>query len=489
MSIFDGLKNRVRNWLDLDDYSVSVTEYRDRVERMREYRKGKQAIQIKKRTNQPDDNLVVNFCGLIVDRSVSLLFGDGIEIDLGDNEETTDEEGNKVSETSNRQAYIDEVLDANKQEIFFHKIGVLGAESGDCYVKIQPDMLEDETLPRLIALDPELVDLESDPQDFEHILAYNIRYDLMENVGGQAKKVKYWERTQHKGATVFDEKGRVIKEGAVDENGQAVIDPTAWEVITFRKVATAWEVYGDIVDWPYSFPPICHWQNLPSPISCHGEADLSEDVITLQDAFNFVASNEKKIIRLHAHPKTIGTGFNAKDLDTAPDKMIILPSPEAKVYNVEMQSDLAETNAFMLMLRQALFDITRTVDISSMADKLGALTNFGLHVLYADALFKLGTKRELYGDGIQDLVSRLLQLKKMDPDPGNIVWPDMLPVNETEVMATLRQEMELGLVSKQTAAKERGRDLETEQALIDEEKNKAGGNEEEILARLIARGT
>jgi len=43
-------------------------------------------------------------------------------------------------------------------------------------------------------------------------------------------------------------------------------------------------------------------------------------------------------------------------------------------------------------LRQIIFDVTRNMDISSMKDKVGALTNFGLRILFFDALNKLATK-------------------------------------------------------------------------------------------------
>jgi hypothetical protein len=71
--------------------------------------------------------------------------------------------------------------------------------------------------------------------------------------------------------------------------------------------------------------------------------------------------------------------------------------------NSKPLGDLASSQQFLLTLRQSLFDITQTVDISSMTDKLGALTNFGLRVLYADALAKLEQKRRLYGDALLDI--------------------------------------------------------------------------------------
>jgi len=125
-----------------------------------------------------------------------------------------------------------------------------------------------------------------------------------------------------------------------------------------------------------------------------------------------------------------------------------------------MQSDLASSQNFFLSMRQALFDITRTVDIDSIADKLGALTNFGLKVLYQDALSKIHSKRELYGDALIVLNSRLLEMNGMDNDAGEIIWPEVLPENGKELSEEIKLDMEMGLVDKQTASTIKGYDWE-----------------------------
>jgi hypothetical protein len=484
-----GIMDRVRSWFTgwlLQEGGPEYTTYYDRVELMRSYRAGKQRPQIKVKYLQPDDNLTINFCSLIVDRTVSLLFGNGIEFDMGE-EDTKEvgEDGKKV--VGNKQAYVDAVMDANKQEILFHRAGILGSESGDCYIKIVPGGIEHEGVlyPRLIVLDPMLMRMECDPQDFEKITSYNISYNARE----QGREVAYWERTQHKGKAIYTLDGKLIRAGLKDDKGQDISDDSMWEVVTMKSNDASsgkWVVIEPIIPWEYNFPPIVHWQNLPNPVSANGVPDLTDDVRVLQDSINFSASNIRKIIRLHAQPTTIGKGFNATKVDVEPGKMLLIPA-DADVKNLEMQSDLSSSNAFLLMLRQALFDITRTVDISSMADKLGALTNFGLRVLYADALFKLGTKRELYGDGIEELVRRLLILNGMDEDPGEIIWPDMLPENDVEKLNTQRQEMDLKLKSPQTVASERGIDFEKEQVLLSEVKDNSA-SEDEMIARLINRG-
>jgi hypothetical protein len=184
---------------------------------------------------------------------------------------------------------------------------------------------------------------------------------------------------------------------------------------------------------------------------------------------NFVASNINRILRYHAHPKTWGRGFSGQldKLSWGADDLIKIPTDTGQIANLEMQSDLASSTRFMEVLRQSLFDISQTVDISSMADKLGALTNFGLRVLFFDAMNKLGTKRQLYGDGLTELNRRLLVLGgKQADDPGRVVWQDVLPVNELDQANTLQVDLNSGIVSKETAATKRGYDWKTEEVRI-----------------------
>jgi hypothetical protein len=109
-----------------------------------------------------------------------------------------------------------------------------------------------------------------------------------------------------------------------------------------------------------------------------------------------------------------------------------------------------------------------------MADKLGSLTNFGLRVLYQDALSKLEEKRGLYAEGIVEINHRLLKLAGApDTDGGEVKWHDVLPANEAEVSQAIRTDLELGLVSKQTASGLRKYVWEDEETRIASEKASA----------------
>ena len=384
---------------------------------------------------------------MAVDRSLSLLLGKGIEFDFGENE--------------NAGEYIKAVCKANKSNILFHKAAQYAGIYGTGYLKIVPDgvVAKDAIYPRLIAIDPYWMTIQTLSEDIETVQSYTIRYNVEVNGKNTARK----QVIARDG-----ESGWLITDYSTNFMGQ-------WVALTEQP-------------WSYTFPPMIHWQNLPQPSDVYGQSDI-EDIVELQDRYNFVASNISKIIRYHAHPKTWGreAGQSSK-ASWGPDEMILFSSPNAQISNLEMQSDLASSRAFALELRQALFDISRTVDITSLADKLGALTNFGLRVLFMDALAKNGTKQQLFGEALTENNDRLLTLANIEHDDGGIVkWHDPLPVNETEAINAVKSDLEMGLTSKQTAAQKRGYDYEQEKELIAEEKQ-AGDNIGAALLQAFGRG-
>jgi len=468
MGFIDNVKTAWQNLLTMDDYFND--ERRQRLERqatLRDYYKGVHRKQMKVRTGQADDNISLNFVGLVIERGISMLLGEGIEFDMG-GEDDEDE----------RQQYIDEVWRANRKDILLHKTAQFGGTLGTCYMKLLPDGLEsrdneNKMVPRLVPLDPLLMEIETFPEDIDEVMRYVMRFNIWDDV--EKREVARKEITER----IFT---------AIEEGGKIVgFRNDGWSVKNYKSNrAGKWELMGEEI-WDYEFAPILHWQNLPLAGSVYGKSDVI-DVIDLQDRINFIASNVSKIIRYHAHPKTMGIGLNAAPEDTAIDGFWKIPNADAKVENLEMQSDLTSSQAYLLNLRQSFFDITRTVDITSIADKLGALTNFGLRVLFYDALAKLNSKRELYGEALQELNHRILTVSEIsETDGGEVVWPDTLPTDEREEVEGLRFDLDAGLTSKQTAARERGYDYEVEQERIEEERVQ-GDNIGALLLREFNQG-
>ena len=452
MSIFDDIRNRI-----VDTIAGLVLPadyvYRRKVNMgLRAYRNGIQEKQLKVKPMQSDDNITMNFVGLVIDRSVSMLFGKGV---------TFDYESDEVED------YVNLVWEANRKELMLHKIGLTGAEGGTWYVKIIPNgkMYKGNLVTRLVCLDPSLLSIETKEDDIETVTAYNIIYMVKRD----GKDKAFCERTYLNGEAWWVKSGIIKK---TDKNGE----------IVFETIDS---------DEAFGFPvcPIIHGQNLVNIETVYGDPDVTGDVIEIQDRLNLVSSNISKIIRLHAHPLTVGKGFSGSNpIDIEPGKLV-QTSDTQDIYNVEMQSDLASSQTYLMTVRQGLFDITRTVDISSMNDKLGALTNFGLRVLYQDSLSKNETKKQLYGDALLELNRRLLVIggKEAD-DEGHIEWPDPLPVNEQEEITGLTFDIQNGLASKETIAEERGYIWLNESEKIEAEKSQGDNIGAALLANFTRGG-
>ena len=457
MGMFDNLLNnfaqRIASYIqDSREMSYKI---------LGDYTSGDHRKQLKTRPGQQDDNIIQNFVGLAVDRSVSRLFRGGVDFVLPEN-------------NTKQQEYIDLVWDLNKKGILLYQLGLHGAVYGDGYIKIIVDALNnpidnsEDVYPRLQALYPRIVRMRTNPQDMDEVIEYIIEYAV--DVAG--------------------------KETAYRENTIQQQDGT-WVIENWVKEGSAQWVLVSSVAWGYDFPPIIHWKNLPSLNSIYGDSDI-DDVINIQDKSNFTVSNTGKIIKYHASPTTILTGVNAsevKPVDNSPDKLYAIPNENAKVQNLELESDLQSSRLFALDLRQSIFDVAREVDLQSMKDKVGDITNFGLRVMYTDATDKNDTKRQLYGEAFKEVNRRLLVLSGYNgeqSDPGSIQWGDPLPVNISEEMNADKIALDMHIVTEDILAQKYadrwGMDWEDLEPLLEAENEERQRRQEELFGQQTQPG-
>lgn len=447
MGFFDGLYNTIANRIAdrlVGDAGKTIATARD-------YRDGIQRAQLNVKPGQFDDNLVLNFMGLIANRITSQVIGGGVKLDFEGEDETKQE------------AWVKACLDANHQEILFHRAEMAATEAGTGYFDLSSGVAFDReanAYPRITLLDPAFVTIETLPEDFEIVLRYIVKYKVNGPDGKERARKRVIEHLDN-----------------------------SWEIIDYHSDTydgARW-VEDSRTPWAFEFAPILHWQNLPSVDNVYGEPDISPDLMRLQDRVNFVASNLSKIIRIYAHPKMYSINAEFEKLDVGIDQIIKLVGDNADLRQLPQLGDLIGSMDYLRLLRQSMFDRARVIDIDSMQDKLGALTNFGLKVLYQDNLNLVKTKRELFGDAIEELVIRLQTIANMQPVVAECVWPDFLPVNEAEVSAAYQGDLNMGIVSKQTIADKRGYDWEKEQKRINGEKA-SGDNVGAAILRAFENG-
>ncbi len=432
----------------------------DRIDRVRDYYYGDQRTQLKTKTGQPDYNVLINVVGPVVDRSIALLVGKGVTFDLPGEDRTPADD------------YLDEVWKLSKKSILLHKAAMVGASTGTAAIQIIPDGAYsprlNKNIPRLVCQDSAFLEIQTEADDVDQHTKYTISYVVQIDGKDTGKKREII---------------RLVTPGEVAR----II---TWQIVDYLEVSGKW-IEQSRIDWPYSFPPLVVWQNLPLIGTAEGMPDVTPDIIRLQDKVNFIASNINKIIAIHASPRTVAKNLQSEpeQLTASVEQMWKISGDNSDLFNLEMQSDLSASINYLGILSRSIFDATHTVDLASMADKLGAITNFGLRVLFQDALQKLGIKRELYGDALRDINYALLVLGGFgdNADPGEVVWPDPLPVNEAEVQGVLLKDLSAEIVSKQTVAEKRGYDWENEQELMEGEKA-SQSNIGEQLIRNFNRG-
>lgn len=391
------------------------------------YYEGRHPDQLKVQRGQPNDNTVVNLARQVVDKGVSMLFGNEIEwqFDETDTAETPAEE------------YVDSVWTANDKPALLNGLAMNGALAGIAVVKIV--MREDGRI-RLINFDPAYIDICTEEEDINEVWRYRIQFTVDRNGAGVVRRE---DITRCDG-------------GWMMENFEAV---DAGPDMNWRKTAES--------VWPYEQAPIVWCQNLVNPNSVWGYTDLED--VALNDAINGSVSSTRKIIRLHASPQTIGKGVTVQQLKRGADQFWEIP-PDADVYNLEMTSDLAAARQFYLDMRAAFYAQGRMPDMSQVGN-LGALTNFGLRVLFADALERTMVKRNLYGGLISRINTLLAIIGGFGGQETTISWPDPLPTNSTELVDTTVKKQGTGLVSAETLTTEMGYDYDDEQQRIEAERD------------------
>ncbi len=382
---------------------------------------GRFAKPLKVKLNQPDDNVLVNFARVVVDKGVSFLFGQDVAFEISETEETAAEE------------WLDACWDANRKMTTLQKLALNGAVTGHAFVKIVP---QQGAYPRLVVLDPSTVTVRWETDDIQQVVSYRIQYPAIDPDTGKPMAVR-----------------QLIER-----------DSQVWRITdqVSRADSTTWTTTSEAV-WPHPWPPIADCQNLPAPNEYWGISDLEDDVLQLNHSINFVLSNLARIIRYHAHPKTWGRGFTANQLNIAVDETIVLPSADAELRNLEMVSDLSSSIALYERLREALHEVSRVPEVATgKLENVGSLSGVALQILYQPLIEKTETKRRTYGDLLIELNRRLLALGGYGEDNRTVLhWPELLPGDPKAEAETALLHQQLG-VSQATILEKLGYNPELE---------------------------
>lgn len=422
---------------------------REMSEAWKAYR-GKFQDPLKVEHNKVNDNVKPNRCRTIVDKGVSFLFGPALKIQATD--EAKKKEQNPDAE-SPIQDFLDQVWgDEDDRMTLLAKIAMNGGNCGQTFVKVIPPG-GTRKIPRIVNLNPQNIRIVTDPEDSDLHLAYIIEYPI--NSGWQKRQII----------------ARVDPGSTLEIWGDNDPDDT-WTITNYQRRALAtgqesdWRQVGDTEDWAYPFPPIFTCQNLPNPNEPWGIADLTDDLIHMNKVLIFIQSNISRILKYHAHPKTVAKGLRLDQLAVAPDDTIVLQSPDADIKNLEMSSDLSSSLNFASEIRADMDEQSRVpaVALGRLADlPKGNISGVALQLLFQPLLEKTVQKRRLYGKMIREVtraalvLAGLIPLSQWDSYQVDIHWPDLLPIDDLAAAQTALLWKQLG-VSEDTLLQSGGFD-------------------------------
>jgi hypothetical protein len=463
--------------LDSPEYQKARKARLEMIKAARDYYKGDHPQPLKVKEGEHDDNVIVNLCRSLINRSVAWLFGDSENgqmlkmtlpipkdagLESGEGAEDGETEGDGETEPEARaeaaartkaEEYLEQVWKANGGARLLMRLGRRVSVAGHGFIKVLPvgDPGNDLDVPRIVPQRSENAFILTKQDDADTVEAYVIEWQ---------------EKRANQGAV------REVRVRQLIAN----VDSVWWVgqyTDTGHTAARKWVPEKAPAEWPHDWSPIVDWQNISDDESIYGLSDL-EDVTRINDAINFTASNVARIIYIHGHPRTVGIGFEAREIQsTQVDAFwtVLADKTKADIKNLEMQGDLGSSFTFLNFLLQSFWDIGRELDLASLRERIGQVTNFGLKVLANAALSKLGEKRLNYGDALNRINRILLELGGFPAQDTELKWLNPLPADMVEEIDRLAKEVEMKITSRQTAAEDAGRDWEAEKARIGEERD------------------
>lgn len=386
-----------------------------------QYYDGQQRQHLKTKPGETDDNITVNLIKQTADREVSFLVGQEFPIlELG--------EGQDDAEAWLRAAW------KNGAQVLA-RAAQYGVIEGHVVVRIKLIPAGAGVGVRLVVLSPCSVLAFWRTDDVEDVLWYEIHWQV-----GNAK---------YRQDVVQSDGEWLIHDWSMADSGGD------WRLMASER-------------WAYELPPIVDWQHESDPRGYYGRG--ISGAIPLNDRVNKVMSDVSRILRFHAAPRTVGTGFKTEALvPTGIDNFLTVENPQAKIYNLEMESDLASSMAAVQFLSSSLLAERRITVLRGEAADFQRVTNLGIRTIYMDQLAKNEELRRNYGEGIQKISQILLLVGGYEAMTAKVIWRDPLPIDPAEATTLIERQRAMGLVSAETSAKDLGRDWALEQERMERE--------------------
>jgi hypothetical protein len=218
----------------------------------------------------------------------------------------------------------------NKKDQIIMEMAQLGSVSGDVFVKVayEPPFVDAANVPhegriRILPLNPAFCFPEFHPHDRSRLIRFKLKY-------------KFW-------GTAFDGTRQVMT--YVELMTEDMIE----EYINDELIDSRPNPVGEI--------PIAWCPNIAVASSPWGLADIT-DIVLLNREYNEKATEISDIINYHASPVTVITGAKPANLEKGPRKVWAVNSKDAKVQQLELQTNFTGPLGYMELLKQSMHELT-----------------------------------------------------------------------------------------------------------------------------------
>ena len=217
-----------------------------------------------------------------------------------------------------------------------------------------------------------------------------------------------------------------------------------------------------------------------------GLSDI-QDIIPLNREYNQKATEVSDIINYHSAPVTLIIGAKASGLEKGPKKIWAIGNKDAKIQNLELETNFAGPLGYMELVKRAMHEMTGVPEGAlGQQQPVSNTSGVALQMQYASMMHRYHQKRTQYTAGLKlvnELVLRHLalfepesmlynpslaavipdpdQMTQLDPyDPvtyrTDIFWPDPMPMDRLLKINEIQALMAMSLESRKGALRDLG---------------------------------
>ena len=331
------------------------------------------------------------------------------------------------------EAAVSEVFRRNKWPHLLNLITLYGKVTGDAFIKLLPTGPESPFAPiRLILLDTEGVELETDPHDRDEVKSVTVSYDFFDRDEGGSKLVK-----------------RSYRE---------VIDSASVTAFVDDEYAPDYSY-----DHKLGFIPVVHVRNGDTGGGIYGESYVSQ-LVSAQDGLNMLTSDLVDIVRYDGHKTTVfqnvaidkgasRDGLTAGEIDLSIGKGLVVKG-DGKVYKLDQQHDLGAALQEYDRKLDAFYGLAGVPRVNGdIASRLGNLSGRAIERLYQDAIESTREAQGIYGDAFCELARKVAVMLGHVPEEVTALWnADVMNAD----IVTLAREKEMGARSLKSVMRKLG---------------------------------